>query len=51
MANDVTDVAFAVSSRSEFSDELEHLGLGEEEVVVGAFDDKGMKYAMTESFR
>lgn len=52
MAKDfVGKVNFAVSDKSEYSSELEALGLdASADVVAGVYDAKG-KYAMTEKFR
>ena len=47
----VGKVNFAVSDKSDYTNELEALGLDSNaDVVVGAYDTKG-KYAMTEKFR
>lgn len=44
-------VNFAVSSKQQFSSEIQALGLDEEaEVVAGLYDSKG-KYSMAEKFR
>ena len=48
----VGSVAFAVSDKEAFAQDLEQLGLDKSaEVVVGLFDSKGQKYPMTGTFR
>eukprot|EP00731_Ephydatia_muelleri_P016571 Em0009g995a len=47
----VGSVAFAVSDKEAFAQDLEQLGLDKSaEVVVGLFDSKGQKYPMTGTF-
>ena len=52
MAKDfVGEVNFAVSDKDDYAGELQALGLdGDGDVVVGLYDQKGQKYAMTEKF-
>ena len=52
VAKQLDDVNFCVSDKSEFSRELNDLGLADSKaaVVVGLYDNKG-KYAMETDFR
>ena len=48
----VGEMSFAVSSRTEMAAELQQFGLDTgDDVIVGLFDKKGQKYAMTTPFR
>lgn len=47
----VGEVNFAVSDKDDYTGELQALGLdSESDVVVGLYDQKGQKYAMTDKF-
>lgn len=48
----IGEVYFAISDKDEYGSELQALGLdAEADVVVGLYDARGYKYAMTDKFR
>ena len=52
VAHSYPDIQFAVADEESYAEKLKELGLAEsgEDVNVGLFDKKGLKYAMDDEF-